>query len=960
MTATLNPHSSQALRTKVNEVIVDVARRTWPVKWPTFISDLCQSAKTDQKLCENNLQILNLLSEDILDFGAEEMTSRKCQELSSRLKSEFILIFDLCIFVLSKYHEDPKSVTPSLIQTALVCLSCFIRWNPPNHIFLVDLPNVLMDHFWDPVEYRVNCVKCMGEVFGDFTLDPAPMEILTRSWIKFLGKCKSLPQQSFEYTTRVPSNARIHWETLFQHLTLTCTQFARYHFGTACEGNHPSAKSAMMQANIQPVQLSMSTLEFIVRLTKLPSDETFKICLEWWHWFADALHKETVACTTPKSGVVDDSARHPRLQLYNPVLNEIRNLIIRRMARPPEVYIIYNEEEGTVERDFQPDTDEIAAYNLMKQTLVLLSQLGGNETESLMLSILLRFTEAVQRDSSQKDWNPTLLNRLCWAIGSISGALTPVREKSFLIQVLKQLLWFCEVKRGKENKAVVASCIMYINGQYPRFLKQNGTLLRVVVMKNFEFMEDTFPGVQDMACETFFKIAKGCTHVLATLRDEQGSSFLESTLTRLPLLANQLQTIKQKIIIYHAVAVIVSGAPASDQHALIQLLTQGLNATWKQSTAMVATAIREDQPLELQVIRRITEVLQINERIADAVGVAYDGQFVQLFPDLLQLYQLYNLHFKRLIETAQLTQLNYAVSREMRSTRRASLRLVDVFINRSSQESTNARQIIVHQVLPPLLNSVYLEYRDSVPDLRDPEVLNLSASLIVKLNAEILPHFQSMFLPIFQPTLEMVNGDFDSYPEIRSAFFQFINCSIQNCFESVLSLNYEIVRNVMAALIFGIQDEKPEIAAIALRSLTTLLRKSRETGGNILLTFAKEYFMVLKQTIGVLTDTLHTAGFRDQCIVLQELTKWAHLPVLGASDPALLKANIMPTMGRTLLEAFPNLTPTQVESFVLSIFNSSEASIEDFSQHVKDFIIQLKEYGDDAPLFESETPGLTK
>ena len=37
--------------------------------------------------------------------------------------------------------------------------------------------------------------------------------------------------------------------------------------------------------------------------------------------------------------------------------------------------------------------------------------------------------------------------------------------------VIKDLLGLCEMKRGKDNKAVTASSIMYIVGQYPRFLR---------------------------------------------------------------------------------------------------------------------------------------------------------------------------------------------------------------------------------------------------------------------------------------------------------------------------------------------------------------------------------------------------------------------------------------------------------------------------------------------------------
>lgn len=66
------------------------------------------------------------------------------------------------------------------------------------------------------------------------------------------------------------------------------------------------------------------------------------------------------------------------------------------------------------------------------------------------------------------------------------------------------------MKKGKENKAVVASNIMYVVGQYPKFLRANWNFLKTVIRKLYEFMKETFPGVQEMSVNTFLKIAKLC------------------------------------------------------------------------------------------------------------------------------------------------------------------------------------------------------------------------------------------------------------------------------------------------------------------------------------------------------------------------------------------------------------------------------------------------------------------
>ena len=131
--------------------------------------------------------------------------------------------------------------------------------------------------------------------------------------------------------------------------------------------------------------------------------------------------------------------------------------------------------------------------------------------------------------------------------------------------VIRDLLNLCEITKGKDNKAVIASNIMYdlhmpdclvhlgimlgtwlvlyvmifryVVGQYPRFLRAHWKFLKTVVNKLFEFMHETHPGVQvssgslsfgvsfisaivltvyilwsfqDMACDTFLKIVQKC------------------------------------------------------------------------------------------------------------------------------------------------------------------------------------------------------------------------------------------------------------------------------------------------------------------------------------------------------------------------------------------------------------------------------------------------------------------
>jgi exportin-1 len=175
-----------------------------------------------------------------------------------------------------------------------------------------------------------------------------------------------------------------------------------------------------------------------------------------------------------------------RKHKYTEVLSNLRTVMIEKMVRPEEVLIVEND-EGEIVREFVKESDTIQLYKSTRECLVFLTHLDVYDTEQIM-------SEKLARQVDGTEWSWANCNTLCWAIGSISGAMNEETEKRFLVTVIKDLLGLTEMKRGKDNKAVVASNIMYIVGQYPRFLKAHWKFLKTVVNKLFEFMHETHEG----------------------------------------------------------------------------------------------------------------------------------------------------------------------------------------------------------------------------------------------------------------------------------------------------------------------------------------------------------------------------------------------------------------------------------------------------------------------------------
>lgn len=70
--------------------------------------------------------------------------------------------------------------------------------------------------------------------------------------------------------------------------------------------------------------------------------------------------------------------------------------------------------------------------------------------------------------------------------------------------------------------------VRYVVGQYPRFLRAHWKFLKTVVFKLFEFMHETFPGVQQMAVDTFLRIAQKCKKKFIVQQASEPAAFIET------------------------------------------------------------------------------------------------------------------------------------------------------------------------------------------------------------------------------------------------------------------------------------------------------------------------------------------------------------------------------------------------------------------------------------------------
>jgi len=944
--------------TKLNQTLIQIVKQEWPDGWPSFITDICGAAKTNQSLCENNLRILSILSEDIFDFGKDSMVSQKVIKLKSSLTEQFASIFDLCLFIFKNHAGTPGSVKPSLLSTTLKTLSQFLSWIPLGYVFQTELVDVMLTHFWDPLQYRIECVQCLNEIAS---MTDGIQDFHAQFGALFnavMLKVQQLPENAPQQLGTMSVNQRNFWETFLNQLALLLTGFMKQNIG--------AIKS--QQQNV------LYSLQYLARITEGSNEETFKVCLEFWQSFAAQLYvdivqkqsqggppllinvtgptgtKEPIVPSTqlPILGGDDRMASSDTLNMYNPVLSNVRAILIDRMAKPPEVTIKENE-EGHIVRQEEEDTDEIALYKSMREALIYLTNLNATDMQSLMCRQLSEFVQG-----NNLMWSATKLNRLCWAVGSISGGLCEIDEKKFLVQIVRDLLSLCENKKGKENKAVVASNIMYVVGQYPRFLKAHWKFLKTVIIKLMEFMHETFPGVQEMAVETFLKITHKCKKKFVIHQQGEVGPFVEQMINRIQQDISTLEPLHM-CTFFETLGTMISAAPDEQKERLVGNLMSVMNQRWQKALEF---ANQDTQNIrDPKLLEEISINLRVNERVASAVGFGFAAQMNFIYVDMLRVYQVFSETIST--QTAQADgSLSFGHIRAMRTVKRDILRLIQTFVDKSvtSLQESGAfsehvfkqhRSDLAAKFLPPLLEPVLKDYKNNIPQARDAEVLDLFGVFANRLSTEISSELGRIFEMVFECTLEMIKLDFQSFPDHRVKLYDFLKAVNNNCFEALFYLPNNQLRLYVDSLIWAIKHEHIAVADMGLHIMHSFLQKIMRGPSSVYQPFFQTYYYSLMNDIlSVLTDTLHKSGVRLQVNIIQQLIAASNTHQFEQNQPQ----KVMEQLYTLLSTYFKNISKHQAEQFIRGLFNKYLDNNE-FLQHIYDFLISLKEWGGDDEIF---------
>jgi exportin-1 len=936
--------ANQTYLNKLNLALVAVLKHDWPGKWRSFVPDIVGASRSSEVLCQNTMVILRLLSEEIFDFSQGALTQAKAKELKGSLTEEFRLIHELCLFVFG------ASKKPSLINETLRTLNAFLSWIPLGYIFESNLVETLLRLFAEPV-FRNNALRCLGEI-GALTVGGELSSHFLKLYSIFMQQLSTVIPAGADIPAAYESGSDEEQEFV-SLLAIFFTGFFKAHL-----------KELEASGDLLPV--TQQGLSLLIDISYVDDFELFKTCMDYWAYFVCAVFSSDGALMAPTAnpfsvfGNTNGGAppgATPK-QIHAELLSKLRLLMICKMAKPEEV-ICVQDENGNIVRETMKDSSVLTLYKGMRETLVYLSHLDHDDTERQMTKKLSMQLNGREWDGKDCDWSR--LNTLCWAIGSISGSMAEQQENRFLITVIRDLLNLCEITYGKENKAIIATNIMYVVAQYPRFLKQHWKFLITVVKKVFEFMHEKFRGVQDMACDTFLKICTKCRRKFVCLQVGESVPFIVELLQGLSSIISDLSH-QQIAVFYEAVGLIIGseGDPQRREEYLQKLMTPP-NDRWRQllQDARASDCLRDPENMKM-----IAHILQANASVCYSLGLPFANQMSLIFEDVLGAYRMYSELISAAIAQGDQHASRSSTVMAMRSVKKNVLKLIETFVQHQNENDAS----ILKSMLPSMRDPILGDYARSVADARDAEVLSLYAAIVTKVGSVLEPEVPVIFEGTFECTLNMITKNFEDFPDHRLKFFSLLAATAECCFGAICALNSTQLKLMIDSVVWAFRHTERNVADTGLNLLLSLLQAFSTSA--VADPFYSTFLLtIFQEVLAVMTDTYHKPGFKLHTLILQHLLSVGCEPgllkvplwdvaQLGPQAYASNEAFLQVSVSELLHKSFPNIQQVQLQAIVTGMFQlRGENNHQAFKNHLRDFLVQTKGFASErnAELYAEET-----
>jgi len=247
--------------------------------------------------------------------------------------------------------------------------------------------------------------------------------------------------------------------------------------------------------------------------------------------------------------------------------------------------------------------------------------------------------------------------------------------------------------------------------------------------------------------------------------------------------------------------------------------------------------------------------------------------------------------------------------------------------------------------VPTLLTAILGDYKSSIPEARDPQVLALVTTTIKKMKDIMSNDIPGILTCVFQETLSMITKNFEDFPEHRIHFYSMIKSIIDFCFDSLFKISSEQFKLVVDSIVWAFKHTERNVSETGLETLLNFLSKVSKHEQLENQFYPVYYTSILHDIFVVLTDSLHKSGFNTQVEILQHLIHVSLVlrvplsPNQTMPNPQYVSLYIYDMLSK----AFTNKKPEEIQSYVEAMMKENS----DLKTILRDLIITLKEFSGD-------------
>ncbi|KAI5171829.1 exportin-1 [Pancytospora epiphaga] len=877
---------------KLDSVLIEIAKREWPHKWNTFITDLIAVSKsTSMSIASNTLKILQNMNEQV--FLAEEgITTTRKRVLQATLQQEYIHIFEFISLILqySKTHD----MKVSLVENCLNAFRSFCKSMPLGFIFSTEIVDHILTHLNSV--HSIATLDCLLEIME---LEKADNASVTPS--------SGASQMDFQGIAS-GKVVQIH-TTLLEFFKMYLSKLSESEKLCSIYGHIPVQeqlflkKCALVFAAIYERWLSAlesdsahNGLKCFVEISKIDDSAMFKIVFPVWSKLIAELRTEHPLNITPQQSLKKTG-----------ILCSILPVFVQNMPKPEEVFILVND-LGEVVRDRQLETAEIEFYKQMKNTVRELSCLIGEHAKKYFIHKAEGFINMrMVNDDLRTAYRS--FNQTCWSIGALGGAFSEGEERNFFLAIMQSLLTLCEMRDRREERSIIASNIMFIIGQFHRFLKYSNEFMFVVLRKLFEFMGETCEGIKEMACDNFFKICERCPNQFFLRRE--GLLFVDTVISDLGSIAGDLDFSLQRVVL------------------------EGLLTVFKNGPKQDINYIR-------RIYGLITNQKMLEQGNIDSIpSLIGDHNYTMMVVHLVESYTLgYKILPTHFSEFASVDVFIYMFRQcaavEGRNAVILKKSLSGLFV--AVVESKPQNQALATEMCNHILSNFQVSNSPFLLHLATAVVENHLLAFQDASRTEIIMFFiNSLISPAIPFVLKA-----DEYIELTTNFLRLLLVLIKQFFDIFFPLLTvsPVMESLMSAVLFA-SGALSEVSNLALELLLSMYYAC--FNGRCYDFLKRFYLITLENLLGLVfdKDMKNSYDFQVELLFLL-ISQLNNIPPLGSGSNVVMFKEFILTL---FTKNFKNITQISLNIFVEGLLEIKEIGL--FRKHLDDFTVKIYEYGTD-------------